>query len=103
MARRQKIDVADFNDYDDYGDYGAEANYYQEDDEELAIKESNKQLKKEKKDKKKAKGVQDADVDALIELLGADNPLTRDQVKGTLENYKGDMEQSVEALLFKIS
>lgn len=64
--RNHNIDV----NYYDYGDYGGE-DYGQEqlDEEELAIIESKRLFKEEQKKKKKAKGVQDADIDEIIALI----------------------------------
>lgn len=62
--RSHKIDEKEYNDYDDYGDYDQEL-----DEDELAIKESKKQLKKDKKKQKQAQGVQETDIDAVIKML----------------------------------
>jgi len=40
-----------------------------------------------------AKGVQEIDIDALELLFPGD--FTREQIKGTLENYKNDKDQAV--------
>lgn len=67
--------VGDYGDYGDYGDeYGCQL-----DDEELAIQESKKQLKKDKKAQKKAKGVQETDIDEIIAMIGGQkDAFTRD-------------------------
>ena len=52
MARRHHDLTKDYM-YDDYGDYGQEGYGQELDEEELAIIESKKQLKKDKKAHKK--------------------------------------------------
>jgi hypothetical protein len=74
----------------------------QEDDEEIAIRESKKMAKQEKKDKKKAKGVQEEDILYLMHEIG-EGEFTREQIKGTLENYKNDKDQAKKQLLYKLA
>jgi hypothetical protein len=99
MARRQRN--FDANDFYDDEDYGGEY-YLEEDEEELAMRESKKTLKQDKKNKKKAKGVQEADIDFMIEQIG-DGEFTRDQIRGTLENYSNDKDQAKKQLLLKLA
>jgi hypothetical protein len=49
-------------------------------------------LKKDKKVQKKAKGVQESDIDEVIALINSKDAFTREQIRGTLENFKGDKE-----------
>ena len=41
-----------------------------------------------------AKGVQDADIDAVLALFPG-NEFTREQIRGTLEHYKNDKDQAI--------
>lgn len=97
--RNHNIDV---NEYD-YGDYGGEDyGHEQLDDEELAIIESKKQLKKDKKMQKKAKGIQESDIDEIVSAIKSKDAFTREQIRGTLENFKGDKTETTNQLIFKI-
>lgn len=97
--RNHNIDV---NEYD-YGDYGGEDyGHEQLDDEELAIIESKKQLKKDKKMQKKAKGIQESDIDEIVAAIKSKDAFTREQIRGTLENFKGDKTETTNQLIFKI-
>ena len=107
MARRQRISASDYA----VDDYGGEDYYDQEyDQEEQAIRESKKLFKQQKKAQKskwrrfrttlsqlvccaEAKGVQETDIDALEALFPG--VFTREQIKGTLENYKNDKDQAI--------
>ena len=92
MAKRNhNIRQEDF----DYGDYGDE--YNQElDDEELAIKLSKQLKKEEEKKKKQQKGIQESDIDEVIKMINSKDAFTRAQIRGTLENFKGDKVQTKE-------
>jgi hypothetical protein len=104
MATRNKNLTNQF-DHGDYGygdEYGNEAYGQEVDEEEQAIKESIKLAKKQNKAAKKAKGVQECDIDEMIKKIGSDTAFTRDQIKGTLENFKMDKDQTLKQLKFKI-
>ena len=101
MARRNHDLTNQYVDqyYDEYGydGYGQEL-----DEEELAIIESKKQLKKDKKTAKKQKGVQESDIDEVIAMIQSKDAFTREQIRGTLENFKGDKVLAKEQLLYKL-
>ena len=71
MARREKISANDYyvEHEDDYWGGEGDDGYYDEYDEEQAMREAKKQSKKEKKqlekERKKARGIQDADIDQV--------------------------------------
>lgn len=46
--------------------------------------------------------MQESDIDEMIILIGSKDAFTREQIRGTLENFKGDKEETKKALLFKI-
>jgi hypothetical protein len=51
---------------------------------------------------KKAKGVQESDIDEIIALIKSKDAFTREQIRGTLENFKGDKTETSKQLIFKI-
>ena len=46
--------------------------------------------------------MQECDIDEMIKKIGSDTAFTRDQIKGTLENFKMDKDQTLKQLKFKI-
>ena len=69
MARRERYNANDYYVEHDDDYWGGEEPYYDEYDEETAMREAKKQSKKEKKqlekERKKARGIQDTDIDAV--------------------------------------
>jgi hypothetical protein len=51
---------------------------------------------------KKAKGVQESDIDEIIVSINSKDAFTRESIRGTLENFKGDKAETTKQLLFKI-
>ena len=102
MAKRAKINAEDYYVEDDYYQDHNDG-YYDEYDEEEAERAAIQAVKKEKKrlekERKKAKGVQDADIDFVESQVP--NLFTREQIKGVLESYKNDKTQAIENLRFK--
>jgi hypothetical protein len=74
MAQRKKNFTSEAYLDDEYYDYGDQ----QYDSDEEALRQVAKQKKQEKKAKKKAQGVQDTDINEVLQMLSDKTYFTRD-------------------------